>query len=185
VLLLKRASASRPSGTWNEDDYDVLADGVVVGRIMKANAAPVGSPWLWTFGFNPLERRPTHGYTATREAAIGGVRQELAAVVRHSLSQVEWLRSPERLECCLARRPAQCHAPPRRQRWRHDGSRQAGGRKTGASPLGRNERVAVALFERAELSGDDCAALDLEGTVKKSTRRRLALFVVIARLLWV
>jgi hypothetical protein len=32
-LLLKRASASRPSGEWNDKDYDVLANGVVVGRI--------------------------------------------------------------------------------------------------------------------------------------------------------
>jgi hypothetical protein len=30
------------------DDYDVLADGAVVGRIMKANAAPVGMTWMWT-----------------------------------------------------------------------------------------------------------------------------------------
>jgi hypothetical protein len=43
-LIVKRASASRPSGEWNEDDYDVLAEGVVVGRIMKVHAAPVGSP---------------------------------------------------------------------------------------------------------------------------------------------
>jgi hypothetical protein len=43
-LLLKRAATSRPSGEWNEDDYDVLADGDVVGRIYKANATPVGSP---------------------------------------------------------------------------------------------------------------------------------------------
>jgi hypothetical protein len=35
-LILKRASASRPSGVWNDDDYDVLCDGVVVGRIMQA-----------------------------------------------------------------------------------------------------------------------------------------------------
>jgi hypothetical protein len=28
---------------WNDEDYDVLADGAVVGCI-KANAAPVGSP---------------------------------------------------------------------------------------------------------------------------------------------
>jgi hypothetical protein len=34
-LILKRASASRPSGEWDDDDYDVLADGVVVGRIME------------------------------------------------------------------------------------------------------------------------------------------------------
>jgi hypothetical protein len=48
ALILKRASASRTSGEWNDDDYDVLADGVVVGRIMKAAAAPQGKPWLWT-----------------------------------------------------------------------------------------------------------------------------------------
>jgi hypothetical protein len=43
--ILKRASASRPSGEWNDDDFDVLADGAVVGRIFTANAAPVGSLW--------------------------------------------------------------------------------------------------------------------------------------------
>jgi hypothetical protein len=41
-LMLERASATRPSGEWNDDDFDVLADGAVVGRIMRANAAPVG-----------------------------------------------------------------------------------------------------------------------------------------------
>jgi hypothetical protein len=46
ALLLKRASASRPSGECNEDDFDVLADGVVVGCIMKAAAAPIGTPWM-------------------------------------------------------------------------------------------------------------------------------------------
>ena len=39
-LILKRASASRPSGEWNDDDFDVLANGKVVGRILKVNAAP-------------------------------------------------------------------------------------------------------------------------------------------------
>jgi hypothetical protein len=41
-LILKRASASRPSGEWNNDDYDVLSDGKVIGRIMKAAASPRG-----------------------------------------------------------------------------------------------------------------------------------------------
>ena len=70
-LILKRASTSRRSGEWNDNDFDVLADGVVVGRIMKAIAAPVGSPWFWTltFGYH-RDRRPTHGYAATREAAM-------------------------------------------------------------------------------------------------------------------
>jgi hypothetical protein len=27
-LTLKRASTSRPSGEWNDDDFDVLAEGV-------------------------------------------------------------------------------------------------------------------------------------------------------------
>jgi hypothetical protein len=40
-LILKRASASRRSGEWKDDDFDVLANGVIVGRIFKANAAPV------------------------------------------------------------------------------------------------------------------------------------------------
>jgi hypothetical protein len=60
-----------PSGQWNDDDYDVLANGEVVGRIFKANAAPVGSPWMWTLAFGHHEgRSPTHGYAATREAAM-------------------------------------------------------------------------------------------------------------------
>jgi hypothetical protein len=31
-LVLKRASTSRSSGEWSDDDFDVLADGVVVAR---------------------------------------------------------------------------------------------------------------------------------------------------------
>jgi hypothetical protein len=64
-LILKRASASRSSGEWSDDDYDVLAECDVVGRIMRAAAAPEGTPWLWT-----LDRTPTNGYEATREAAM-------------------------------------------------------------------------------------------------------------------
>jgi hypothetical protein len=44
--IIKRAAASRPSGEWDDHDFDVLTDGVAVGRIMKANAAPVGAPWM-------------------------------------------------------------------------------------------------------------------------------------------
>ncbi len=70
-LTLKRASASRLSGQWSVDDYDVLADCAVVGRIFKANAAPVGSPWMWTLAFGHYEdRTPTHGYAETRQAAM-------------------------------------------------------------------------------------------------------------------
>jgi hypothetical protein len=69
-LILKRASASRPSGEWDDDDYDVLADSAVVGRIMKVHAAPEGSSWMWTLAFGHHEDRTlTHAYEATREAA--------------------------------------------------------------------------------------------------------------------
>jgi hypothetical protein len=73
-LILKRASASRPSGEWNDDDYDVLADGDVVGRTLKVHAAPVGMPWLWTLAFgHHANRTPTHGYTDAR-GGDGGIR---------------------------------------------------------------------------------------------------------------
>ena len=61
----------RPSREWKDEDYDVLADGVVVCRIFNAVASPVGLPWMWTliFGYHE-DRSPTHGYEATREAAM-------------------------------------------------------------------------------------------------------------------
>ena len=81
-LFLKRATSSRPSGRWNDGDFDVLADGAVVGRILKVHAAPVGTPWMWTLAFGHHEdRTPTHGYEPTREAAMAAFRQELAAGV--------------------------------------------------------------------------------------------------------
>jgi hypothetical protein len=70
-LILKRASVSRPSGEWKDDDYDVLSDGKVVGRIFKAAASPVGASWMWTLVFGYYEdRSPTYGYEADREAAM-------------------------------------------------------------------------------------------------------------------
>jgi hypothetical protein len=70
-LILKRASASRPSGQWRDDDYDVLEDGVVVGRIMLSPAAPKDLPWMWASGHNGDIRGAAHGYEPTREAAMG------------------------------------------------------------------------------------------------------------------
>jgi hypothetical protein len=70
-LILKRAWGSRLSGRWNDEDYDVLAAGAVVGRIFQVHAAPVAMPWMWTLAFGHHEdRTPTHGYAATREAAM-------------------------------------------------------------------------------------------------------------------
>jgi hypothetical protein len=52
------------------------AHGVIVGRIMKAAAVPVGQSWMWTLAFGHHEdRMPTHGYAATREEAMAAFRQ--------------------------------------------------------------------------------------------------------------
>jgi hypothetical protein len=64
-LILKRA----PLG-WNQDDFDVVEDGVIVGRILKVPIAPQDRHWMWASGHNGEIRRATHGYEATREAAM-------------------------------------------------------------------------------------------------------------------
>jgi len=53
-MACRCGSASRPSGEWNENDYDILADSTVVGRILKVHTAPVGMPWMWTLSFGHL-----------------------------------------------------------------------------------------------------------------------------------
>jgi hypothetical protein len=47
-LVLKRASKSRPSGHWSNDDYDVYDGERHIGRIMLHPQAPQGQPWFWT-----------------------------------------------------------------------------------------------------------------------------------------
>jgi hypothetical protein len=69
-LILKRASASRSSSQWSDDDYDVLENGVVVGRIRKEQGAPPDRPWGWTSGHNGDIKRARDGYEPTREAAM-------------------------------------------------------------------------------------------------------------------
>jgi hypothetical protein len=65
-LILKCA----PIGD-NEDDYDVLENGVVVGRIFTVPTAPEGCPWMWASGHSADSvKRAAHGYEATREAAM-------------------------------------------------------------------------------------------------------------------
>jgi hypothetical protein len=64
-LLLKH------SGPRNDDTYDVIADGSVVGRIMFFSATPGGQAWMWAIvPWHQKDRTLTHGYEATREAAV-------------------------------------------------------------------------------------------------------------------
>jgi hypothetical protein len=68
-LLLRRVPESRP-GADGQDDYDVLDDGVIVGRIFLSPAAPEHRRWMWASGHNGDYRRAAHGYEPTREAAM-------------------------------------------------------------------------------------------------------------------
>jgi hypothetical protein len=55
---------------WNDDDFDVPADGAVVGRILKVHAAPVGTPWMWTLAFGHHDSRGA-GYDITNASPAG------------------------------------------------------------------------------------------------------------------
>jgi hypothetical protein len=66
TLILKRGDPSRRRA----DDYDVLENGVVVGRIFKAQVEPQNRPWMWASGHNGDIKRVAHGYEPTREAAM-------------------------------------------------------------------------------------------------------------------
>jgi hypothetical protein len=72
ALILKHANASRSFSQWRDNDYDVLENGVVVGRIFFLDAAgPQGRPWMWASGHSAgTVARAAHGYEPTREAAM-------------------------------------------------------------------------------------------------------------------
>jgi hypothetical protein len=69
-LILKRATARRPSGVWNDDDSDVLAEGAVVGRIFNHSRFRVEVLQAWQM---PRCHRANDGLTHNRsEALLGG-----------------------------------------------------------------------------------------------------------------
>jgi hypothetical protein len=81
-LTLKRPPASRPSGEWSDDDFDVLANGEVVGRIFKTGVF-VARPWMWTLdiGHPP---QPDTRLRCNARLRDGSIRQELAAGMKES-----------------------------------------------------------------------------------------------------
>jgi hypothetical protein len=72
-LILKRVSASGFPLIRRVERRrlsDVLTDGVVVRRIFKVHAAPVGCRGSGRSPLGIMGRSPTRGYAATREAAM-------------------------------------------------------------------------------------------------------------------
>jgi hypothetical protein len=71
TLMLLRASKSRPSGEWSDDDFDVRDRGRVIGRIMLHPQAPKDQPWFWTI--TAREAKPSiynKGHAASRQQAM-------------------------------------------------------------------------------------------------------------------
>jgi hypothetical protein len=85
ALILKRASASRRSGQWQHEDFDVLADGKVVGRIYDDGSAGTAPElrWFWSVtSIWPATSGVTNGTAATREEAMAKFRAALEARLR-------------------------------------------------------------------------------------------------------
>jgi hypothetical protein len=64
-LLLKPAPGRGPN------DYEVIADDWIVGRIVLSDVSPADRPWMWSLDHEFYQgREQTHGYEATREHAM-------------------------------------------------------------------------------------------------------------------
>src|SRR5215467_10062277 len=92
VLILKRAAANRPSGDWNDDDYDVLADGGRCRPHLEGSRGPGGNAVDVDAGLWPS--RGPHADVRLRGVARdrdGGLRRELAAgMIEHLGINMPW-----------------------------------------------------------------------------------------------
>ena len=75
VLKTTRSQYGKPFN--DADDYVVLNDGRVIGRIFHQPQAPQGQPWFWTI--TAREYPPSihsRGYSETREQAMADFKKQ-------------------------------------------------------------------------------------------------------------
>jgi hypothetical protein len=66
MLILRRASTSRPSGTWSDHDFDVFDGDRDVGRIYRVDHRP--ELWFWGVSFE-LTGRKSYGRAPSLDEA--------------------------------------------------------------------------------------------------------------------
>ena len=76
-LILRRASVSRPGGSWSEHDFDVFDGYRVVGRIYRVTDH-LDSPWFWGVSFQ-LTGRKSYGRASSLEEAKAAFKAEYEA----------------------------------------------------------------------------------------------------------
>jgi GAF domain-containing protein len=80
-LILKRASASRPSGEWNDDDFDVLAEKF---DYRACWSFPVEAPSGKVVGtFAMYYKQPTDAQPSDLEFATALTRTAATIITRH------------------------------------------------------------------------------------------------------
>jgi hypothetical protein len=63
-------TASHYGGDWSDDDYVVLDNDQVIGRIMLHPQAPEGQPWFWSITARTPQTTADRGYAPSREQAM-------------------------------------------------------------------------------------------------------------------
>jgi hypothetical protein len=74
-LILRRANASRISGQWQDEDYDVFDGDRDVGRIYRLDDRP-DSGWFWGVSFQ-VTKRKSYGYALSLDDAKARLRPSM------------------------------------------------------------------------------------------------------------